>query len=322
MSALKHLYPSIEPFDSFELDVGDGHVLYVEQCGSKTGIPVVVLHGGPGGGCSPFMRRFFNPEIYRIILFDQRGCGRSTPHSSVENNTTWHLISDIELIRFRLKINRWIVFGGSWGSTLGLLYSQAHPDRIACLVLRGIFLHSKEELNWFYGGGAGRFWPKEWNDFIKEIPLVERGDLILAYNKRLFSGDINNQTHFAQLWAVWENRMAAMAGDRTNTLPPGRYSLAFSRIENHYFINNGFLEIDNQILRDMDNISHIKGYVVHGRYDMICPPIAAHNLVEKWANCELNILPNAGHALSEEPIAYQLVKIMNELVLKKEDLYL
>ena len=152
--------------------------------------------------------------------------------------------------------------------------------------------------------------------------MVERGDLILAYNKRLFSGDINNQTHFAQLWAAWENRMAAMAGDRTNTLPPGRYSLAFSRIENHYFINNGFLEIDNQILRDMDNISHIKGYVVHGRYDMICPPIAAHNLVEKWANCELNILPNAGHALSEEPIAYQLVKIMNELVLKKGNLYL
>lgn len=318
MSALKHLYPSIEPFDSFELDVGEGHVLYVEQCGSPSGVPVIVLHGGPGGGCSPFMRRFFNPEIYRIVLFDQRGCGRSIPHASVENNTTWNLIADIEMIRSKLDINKWIVFGGSWGSTLGLLYSQSHPDRVTSLVLRGIFLHTKEELNWFYGGGAGRFWPKEWNDFIKEIPKSERQDLILAYNKRLFSGDVNSQTHFAQLWAAWENRMAAMAGDRTNAIPPGRYSLAFSRIENHYFINDGFLRENNQILRDMHKILHIKGYIVHGRYDMICPPIAAYKLMKSWPTCNLDILPTAGHALSEEPITHQLVKIMDSLANKKE----
>ena len=322
MNALKHLYPSIEPFDSFELNVGDGHILYVEQCGAKDGLPVIVLHGGPGGGCSPFMRRFFDPKIYRVILFDQRGCGRSKPHASVQNNSTWHLISDIELIRGRLKIDKWLVFGGSWGSTLGLLYAQEHPLRIVCLVLRGIFLHTKSELDWFYGGGAGKFWPKEWNDFIEEIPLEERTDLISAYNRRLFSEEINVEIHFAQLWAAWENRMAVMASDKTNAIMPGKYALAFSKIENHYFINAGFLSEDNHILNRMEKISNINGYIVHGRYDMICPPAAAYKLAKKWGKAELNILPNAGHALSEEPVAKHLVHIMNDLSYSKRDLWL
>ena len=204
-SAVSHLYPPIEPYDQRMLDVGDGHKIYVEQCGHPQGMPVVVLHGGPGGGCSPTMRRYFDPSVYRIVLFDQRGCGRSRPHASVTANTTAHLIGDIEQIRRTWGVGRWLVFGGSWGATLALLYAQAHPERAAHLVLRGVFLMTQAELDWFYGGGAGRFWPDLWARFCEIIPEDERGDLIAAYHRRLFSGDMMLETRFARAWSSWEN---------------------------------------------------------------------------------------------------------------------
>ena len=187
--AVQYLHPPIEPFDQRMMDVGQGHRIYIEQCGNPNGVPVVVLHGGPGGGCSPAMRRYFDPKVYRIVLFDQRGCGRSRPHASVENNTTWHLVADIERIRRELGIEAWIAFGGSWGATLALVYAQTHPERVTNLILRGVFLMTKAELDWFYGGGAGRFWPETWARFVEPVPVAERGDLITAYNKRLFGGD-------------------------------------------------------------------------------------------------------------------------------------
>jgi proline iminopeptidase len=313
MNAQSFLYPNIQPFDQRTLDVGDGHTIYVEQCGRPDGVPVVVLHGGPGGGCSPFMRRFFDPAVYRVILFDQRGCGKSKPHASVEANSTWHLIRDIEHIRTLLNINKWIVFGGSWGSTLALLYAQSHPSRAAFLALRGIFLMTQRELDWFYGGGAGNFWPQEWSDFVSPIPRDERHDLIEAYGKRLFCDDISVRRAHAQSWAVWENRLAALASTRSGLVPNADFALAFSRIENHYFRNKGFLSSDTQILSNMEKIAHIPGHIVHGRYDMICPVVAAYDLAAKWPEAELNVLPDAGHALSEPPIARNLLGCMNGL---------
>ncbi|MEO0829570.1 MAG: prolyl aminopeptidase, partial [Pseudomonadota bacterium] len=199
-SAVQYLYPSIDPFDQRMIDVGDGHRVYVEQCGDPNGLPVIVLHGGPGGGCSPAMRRYFDPSQYRVVLFDQRGCGRSRPHASVANNTTWHLVRDIERIREMLGIDRWVVFGGSWGATLSLIYAQHHPDRVGYLVLRGVFLMTQAELAWFYGGGAGQFFPDHWQKFVDLVPEDERDDLIAAYHRRLFSGDMVVETRFARAW--------------------------------------------------------------------------------------------------------------------------
>ena len=211
--AADYLYPPIDPYDQRMLDVGDGHRLYVEQSGAPDGIPVVVLHGGPGGGCSPAMRRYFDPSSYRVVLFDQRGCGRSRPHASVEDNTTWHLVADIEHIRETLGIAAWDVFGGSWGATLALLYAQAHPDRVTALILRGVFLMTQSELDWFYGGGAGAFWPEIWAEFVGPIPEEERGDLMAAYHKRLFSGNVMEETRFARAWTSWENALVTMASE-------------------------------------------------------------------------------------------------------------
>ena len=293
------------------LEVGDGHRLYVEQCGNPNGIPVVVLHGGPGGGCSPAMRRYFDPEVYRIILFDQRGCGRSRPHASVENNTTWHLVRDIELIRTPLDIDRWVVFGGSWGATLGLVYAEAHPDCVAYLVLRGVFLMTKSELDWFYGGGAGRFWPDVWRRFTSMVPDEERDDLIKAYNKRLFSGDVIEETRFARAWAGWENALASIHSEGFVGESPAEYARAFARLENHYFTHRGFLEADGQILRDADKLSGVPGTIVQGRYDMICPPVSAFALSEKWARADLRMIGLSGHALSEPRISAELVRVMD-----------
>ena len=211
--ASAHLFPPIDPFDQKMLDVGDGHSVYVEQCGAADGLPVVVLHGGPGGGCSPAMRRYFDPRVWRIVLFDQRGCGRSRPHAATRDNTTWHLVDDIERIRTALGIDRWAVFGGSWGATLALIYAQAHPDRVAYMALRGVFLAMERELDWFYGGGAGQFWPEQWARFSTLIPKEERDDLIVAYNRRLFSGDLMVETRFARAWAAWENALASIDSD-------------------------------------------------------------------------------------------------------------
>ncbi|TDL78169.1 prolyl aminopeptidase [Palleronia sediminis] len=311
-SAAAHLYPRIDPFDQRMLAVGDGHEIYVEQCGNPDGIPVCVLHGGPGGACSPAMRRYFDPAAYRVILFDQRGCGRSRPHASVSDNTTWHLVRDIELIRETLGIPAWMVFGGSWGATLSLVYAQAHPDRVRHIILRGVFLATRGELDWFYGGGAGRFWPELWDRFTQAIPADEQGDLIAAYNRRLFSGDMMSETRFARIWSSWENTLASIDNDSPPGEGPADYVRAFARLENHYFHNGAFLE-EGQILRDMARLRDVPGTIVQGRYDMICPPRAAHDLHAAWRGSTLRIVPRAGHALSEPGISEALVRVMDRL---------
>jgi proline iminopeptidase len=295
------------------MDVGDGHRVYVEQCGHPQGVPVIVLHGGPGGGCSPAMRRYFDPTVYRVVLFDQRGCGRSRPHASVEANTTWHLVEDIERIRRALGIDRWIVFGGSWGATLALVYAQTHPDRVAHLVLRGVFLMTRAELGWFYGGGAGAFWPELWRDFSAVIPEAERGDLVLAYHRRLFSGDLMQETRYSRTWAAWENALASIDHEGPLGEAPADYARAFARLENHYFLNGGFLEEDGQVLRDARRIADVPGVIVQGRYDMICPPVSAWRLSQVWARADLRMIPVAGHALSEPGISAELVRVMDGL---------
>ncbi|WP_424932581.1 prolyl aminopeptidase [Amaricoccus macauensis] len=306
------LYPPIEPFRQQMLDMPGGHRVYVEQCGAPEGVPVLVLHGGPGGGCSPGMRRFFDPQHYRSVLFDQRGCGRSGPLASVENNTTWDLVADIERIRVELGIERWTVFGGSWGACLALIYAQAHPDRVEALVLRGVFTMTQGELDWFYAGGAGQFWPDQWRTFSQMVPSEERGDLVSAYHKRLFGADEAEQIRFARAWAGWESALAVLDPGISRGAPGGQYARAFSRLENHYFINRGFLEVDGQIHRDMHRIAHIPGHIVQGRYDMVCPPHTAYRLHQAWPNSRLHMIPTAGHALSEPGITSKLLEIMNQ----------
>ncbi len=314
------LYPPLQPYARQMLDVGDGHMLYVEQCGNPDGIPVVVFHGGPGGGSSPAMRRFFDPEAYRIILFDQRGCGRSTPHALVRDNTTWHLVKDIEYIRETLHIDRWIVFGGSWGATLALIYAQTHPRQVAYLALRGVFLATQAELDWFYGGGAGKFFPELWERFTRIVPEDEHGDFIKAYNKRLFSRDKAEQALFAKAWAGWENALASIDNPGRPIDMPADYALAFAKLENHYFSHGAFLERDGQILADMFKIAHIPGSIVQGRLDMICPPTSAHALHKRWPSSELKMVHKAGHALSEAGIAAELVRVMDKLKRQRDTL--
>lgn len=311
--AVQYLYPPVDPFDQRMLAVGQGHQVYVEQCGNPEGIPVVVLHGGPGGGCSPSMRRYFDPSVYRVILFDQRGCGRSRPHASVTDNTTWHLVADIELIRTTLGISDWIVFGGSWGATLALIYAQSHPEAVRHLVLRGVFLMTRAELDWFYGGGAGKFWPEVWARFVDLIPDGERDDLIAAYHRRLFSGDLQVERQYGRAWAAWENALASIHSAGSVHEGPADYARAFSRLENHYFTHAGFLESDGQIIANMDRIKHIPGTIVQGRYDMICPPSSAYALSEAWPESELMMVRNAGHALSEPGISAELVRTMDRI---------
>ncbi len=311
--AVQYLYPPVDPFDQRMMDVGDGHTVYFEQCGNPNGIPVVVLHGGPGGGCSPSMRRYFDPEKYHVILFDQRGCGRSKPFASVTNNTTWDLVADIERIRAALGIDKWIAFGGSWGATLALIYAQTHPDRVRNIVLRGVFMMTQAELDWFYGGGAGKFWPDLWVRFVNLIPEDERDDLIAAYHRRLFCGDMQTEIKYGKAWAAWENALASIHSSGGGHEGPGEYSRTFSRLENHYFTNAGFLEFDGQILAHVPRIAHIPGVIVQGRYDMICPPTSAYNLAQAWPNVELKMVRNAGHALSEPGISTELVRTMDRI---------
>lgn len=311
-SAGQVLYPPIDPFDQRMLDVGQGHSIYVEQSGNPEGQPVVVLHGGPGGGCSPAMRRYFDPDHYRVILFDQRGCGRSRPHASVTDNTTWDLVRDIEAIREVLGIDKWVVFGGSWGATLSLIYAETHPDRVTHLALRGVFLMTRSELDWFYGGGAGAFWPETWERFASIIPEDEREDMIAAYHKRLFSGNQAQEVKYAKAWSAWENALASISSSGNGGEPPGQYARAFARLENHYFTHLGWLD-EGQILRDIDRIAHIPGYIVQGRFDMICPPRMAYNLARLWPMADLRMIGDAGHALSEPGISAELVRIMNRI---------
>ena len=303
------LYPAIEPFNRFRLSVPGGHELYVEEAGTKGAKPAVVLHGGPGGGCSPGMRRYFDPEAWHVILFDQRGCARSRPHASVDRNTTWDLIDDIEAIRRRVGVESWTVFGGSWGAALGLLYAEEHPRRVDALILRGVFLMSKRELDWFYGGGAAQFFPDLWEEFVRPVPEDERGDLIEAYHKRLMSGDVARQTKYARAWARWEGSTATLRADAR--LRPGfgdaAYARAFSRIECHYFYNNGFLPKDGHILAEISRIRDTPGVIVQGRYDMVCPPASAFMLHQAWPGSDLRVVGDAGHALSEPGITAELI---------------
>ncbi len=311
--AAEYLYPPIDPFDQQVMDVGQGHHIYVEQCGNPAGLPVMVVHGGPGGGCSPAMRRYFDPERYRVILFDQRGCGRSRPHASVEHNTTWHLVADMEAIRAALGIEKMILFGGSWGATLALIHAITHPDRVAHLVLRGVFTMTQSELDWFYGGGAGAFFPDLWARFVAPIPEAERGDLIAAYHRRLFSGNMAEEMRLARLWTNWENALATIQYAGFGGEGPSDYARAFARLENHYFTHKGFLDRDGWILANRHRIEGIGADIVQGRYDMVCPPRSAHALAEGWKAARLHLVPMAGHALSEPGISAELVRVMDRL---------
>lgn len=312
-SAAQYLYPPLDPFDQKMMDVGGGHKIYVEQCGRPDGVPILVVHGGPGGGCSPAMRRYFDPSIYRIILFDQRGCGRSRPHASVEENTTWHLVADMEAIRAELALDKVILFGGSWGATLALVYAITHPENTAHLVLRGVFTMTRAELDWFYGGGAGRFFPDLWGRVVSALPEAEQGDVIGAYHRRLFSGNLVEEMRFARLWANWENALATIDSSLIGGEGPSDYARAFSRLENHYFVNLGFLKEDRWIMKNRHRIEGIGADIVQGRFDMVCPPAAAFELADGWENARLNLVPMAGHALSEPGISAALVAIMDGL---------
>ena len=311
--AVDYLYPPVEPFDQRTLEVGAGHRLYVEQCGNPKGVPVLVLHGGPGGGCSPAMRRYFDPEYFRVILFDQRGCGRSRPHASVEANTTWDLVDDIEAIRNLFGIDKLVLFGGSWGATLALIYAITHPERVGHLVLRGVFLSEQAELDWFYRGGAGAFFPELWQRFLAPLGANAQSDPVAAYNRLLFSGDLAEEGRAARAWSAWENALASIDPAAGWGESPSDYARAFARLENHYFVNSSFLPEDGWILKNRARIESIGATIVQGRFDMICPPASAWKLAQGWARAELQIVPLAGHALSEPGISERLVKAMNAL---------
>ena len=304
----KALYPPIEPYRQQIIEVGDGHRLYVEECGNPEGVPIIVLHGGPGGGCSPTMRRFFDPNYYHIILFDQRGCGRSRPYATVENNNTWKLVADIELIRKRLGVKAFTLFGGSWGAALSLLYAEQFPENVSKMILRGVFTMTAAELDWFYtSNGAAKFWPDAWRSFQRPIPFDERDNMILAYNKRLFSNSPSEQAKFSRSWTNWENSLASFKSLGHNSSISTEYAKAFARIENHYFINKGFLEDDDQIFNNLDRIMNIPTMIIQGRYDMICPPNTAEKLHSKLLKSNLILVPEAGHAMSEPGIVEGLI---------------
>lgn len=303
------LYPEIKPFARHHLPVTPPHVLYADESGQKDGLPVVFIHGGPGGGCDGLSRRFFDPSVYRIITFDQRGAGRSTPHASLENNTTADLIDDLEALREHLQIDQWLLFGGSWGSTLALAYAQAHPQRVTGMVLRGIFLCRDEDIHWLYQDGASRVFPDHWQDYIGLIPEEERGDMVGAYHRRLTSDNEFCQLQAARAWSVWEGQCSTLrpSAKVVGQMAEARKALAMARIENHYFVNQCFME-PGQLLRDMPRIEHIPAILIHGRYDMVCPLDNAYALHQKWPGSELQVIREAGHSASEPGIADALVR--------------
>ncbi|MEW5825181.1 MAG: prolyl aminopeptidase [Pseudomonadota bacterium] len=310
---MRTLYPAILPYATHNFAVEAPHVLHVEECGTPGGIPVLFLHGGPGAGCSPTHRRFFDPNRYRIVLFDQRGCGRSTPHASLENNTTAHLVADIEFLREKLGIERWLVFGGSWGSTLALAYAQAHPDRVSGLVLRGIFLCRPRDIEWFYQSGADRLFPDYWDDYLAPIPEGERADMVGAYYRRLTGDNEIARMGAAKAWSIWEGRTATLRPDPDTVefFADPYTALSIARIECHYFIHRAFLEPE-QLLRDAHRLRDIPGVIVHGRYDVVCPVEQACALARVWPTATLNIVPDAGHAATEPGIADALVRATDD----------
>jgi proline iminopeptidase len=303
------LYPAIEPYRTERLRVSDVHELYFEESGNPEGKPVVFLHGGPGGGSDPKVRRFFHPDKYRIVLFDQRGCGKSTPYASLEANTTWDLVSDIEKLREHLGIARWQVFGGSWGSTLALAYAEKHPERVTELVLRGIFLLRKKEIDWFYQAGASILFPDAWEPYLAHIPEKERGDLVSAYHRRLTSEDSAVRLAAAKIWSGWEGATSKLLPDASfaGHYEEDEFALAFARIEAHYFVNRGFLEVDGQLLDDAGKIRHIPGVIVQGRYDVVCPIDSAWALHRAWPEADFVVSPDAGHSAWEPPNTRALV---------------
>jgi proline iminopeptidase len=311
--ALRTLYPPIEPFASGMMEVGDGHRIRWERSGRRGGIPAVFLHGGPGGGIMPSHRRLFDPRLYDVLLFDQRGCGGSTPHADLNANTTWHLVADIERLRVMAGHDRWLVFGGSWGSTLALAYAETHADRTAALILRGVFLLRQAELDWYYQGGAGWLFPDRWENFLAPIPEAERGDLMAAYRRRLTGDDPAERLRAARAWSRWE-------GDTITLLPQPEtsagfeeeaFALAFARIENHFFTHKGWLE-EGQLLRDAHRLRAIPGTIVQGRYDAATPARSAWDLHRAWPEADFHLISDAGHAYNEPGILDRLIRATDD----------
>jgi proline iminopeptidase len=302
-------YPAIEPYRTGFLKVSDRHTIYFEESGNPNGKPAVFFHGGPGGGSDPKQRTFFNPREYRIVLFDQRGCGKSTPYACLEENTTWDLVADAEKLREHLGIDRWLVFGGSWGSTLALAYAQSHPNRVTEMVLRGIFLLRKQDIDWFYQRGASAIYPDAWEPYEAAIPPEERKDYLDAYYRRLTSPDKATQLAAARAWSVWEGSTSKLYPDEKMASDYGTdaFALAFARIECHYFRHGGFFEVDGQLLRDVGKIRHIPAVIVQGRYDVVCPMEGAWALHRAWPEADFFVVPDAGHSAFEPGISRALV---------------
>ena len=311
----KILHRATEPFDRGYLDVGSGHEIYYEQVGLPDGRPIVFVHGGPGGGGDTTARRFFDPKRHRAVLLDQRGAGRSRPLASLVDNTTWHLVADLERLRRHLAIERWLVFGGSWGSTLALSYAQAHPDVVTGLVLRGIFLVRQKELRWFYQHGTSEIFPERWREFIAPIDEADRHDLLAAYYKGLTSGDPDRERELARSWSVWEGATSSLLADpdREQAFGSEKFATALAKIETHYFVNRGFFEQEDQLLAGIDRIRHIPGAIVQGRYDVLCPPTTALELAAHWPEADLKIVPDAGHSAFEPGIASELIAATDRL---------
>ena len=311
---MQQLYPEIKPNEKFHVDVGDGQRIYVEECGSEDGIPLVYLHGGPGAGCESSHRRLCDPEKYRIILLDQRGCGRSEPHASIDNNTTADLVADLQVIREHLNITKWVLMGGSWGTTLALAYAQAHPENTLGLILRGVFLGRKEDIDWLYAEGTRRVFPDYWKEFIHPIPKDEQDDLVKAFYKRLTGKDELARMAAAKAWSCWEGRTATLEPNHSlvDHLAAPHIALSMARISAHYFANNCFLE-ENQLLENASKLKGIPGIIVHGRYDMLCPVENAWSLQQAWPDCELHVIRDAGHAGSEAGIVDGLVRATKEM---------
>ena len=306
---MRTLYPAIDPYASGQLDVGDGHSIYWERAGTPGAKPAVFLHGGPGGGISPDHRRLFDPERYDVLLFDQRGCGRSTPHASLDANSTWHLVADIERLRVMMGVDQWLVFGGSWGSALALAYAQSHPDHVSELVLRGIFTLRRQEIDWYYQEGASRIYPDKWERFLAPIAEKDRGDLLHAYHKILTGEDRTAQVAAARAWSVWEGETIRLLPDAalSATHDEDAFALAFARIENHFFVHRGWLE-EGQLIRDAGKLRDIPGVIVQGRYDMACPAETAWALHRAWPEARFEMIEGAGHAYNEPGILDALIR--------------
>jgi proline iminopeptidase len=314
MSDMLKLFPAIEPFNTGYMERGC-HEIYYEQCGNPDGKPAVFLHGGPGGGGSTTVRRFFNPESYHIVIFDQRGCGRSKPHGCLEQNTTWDLVEDIETLKNKLGFEKWLVFGGSWGSTLSLAYSQTYPKSVSEMVLRGIFMLRKKELDWFYQEGASNIFPEAWEKFLEPIDVSQRDDLMSAYHEIFKSDNTEKKLNAAIAWSRWEGSTSSLSynPDMADSFSDPRFALAFALIENHYFVNKGFLEHENQLIESgIDIIRNIPTTIVQGRYDIVCPMKTAWELSKNWPEANLIVAPSSGHTAFEKEITHELIKATEE----------